>query len=77
MVVPERGSRMPASFTVTSDRYNGGGSLMVWGGISMAGRTDLLLLQQGSMMAQRYRDEVLDVHTSDPMQELSAMTSSY
>ena len=33
---------------------------MVWGGISMAGRTDLLILQ-GTMTGQRYRDEVLDV----------------
>jgi transposase len=55
------GDRYQDACIVQHDRY-GGGSLMVWGGISMAGRTDLLVLQQGSMTAQRYRDEVIDVH---------------
>ena len=35
---------------------------MIWGVISMARTTDLLLLHQGSMIAHRYRDEFLDVH---------------
>ena len=32
---------------------------MVWGGISMQGKTDLLVMENGTMNAVRYRDEVL------------------
>ena len=40
------------------DRF-GGGSVMVWGGISMTGKTDLHVIA-GNLTAIRYRDEVLD-----------------
>ena len=36
----------------------GGGSVMVWGGISAVGKTPLIVIN-GNMTAQRYRDEVL------------------
>jgi len=36
--------------------------MMVWGGISMQGKTDLYILPDGSMTAGRYRDEILDVY---------------
>lgn len=36
----------------------GGGSVMVWGGISAVGKTPLIVID-GNMTAQRYRDEVL------------------
>ena len=39
------------------DRY-GGGSVMVWGGIHLRGRTPLHLVQ-GNLTAVRYRDEIL------------------
>lgn len=32
---------------------------MVWGGISLEGRTDLHVLNQGTLTAVRYRDEIL------------------
>ncbi|GFU55137.1 transposable element Tcb2 transposase [Trichonephila clavipes] len=37
-----------------------GGSIMVWAGISLGYRTDLHIFKQGSVMAVRYRDEVLE-----------------
>ena len=43
------------------NRY-GGGSIMVWGGISLRGRTELRVINNGTRTAQRYRDEILDVH---------------
>ena len=36
----------------------GGGSVMVWGGISTAGKTELVVID-GNLTAQRYRDEIL------------------
>ncbi|KAI4896799.1 hypothetical protein NFI96_026708 [Prochilodus magdalenae] len=40
------------------DRF-GGGSVMVWGGISLEGRTDLYKLDNGTLTAIRHRDEIL------------------
>ena len=40
------------------DRF-GGGSVMVWGGISITGKTDLHVIA-GNLTGIRYRDEVLD-----------------
>ena len=40
------------------DRY-GGGSIMVWGGICLSGRTDLYVFDQGTLTAMRYRDDIL------------------
>ncbi|KAJ8349887.1 hypothetical protein SKAU_G00250170 [Synaphobranchus kaupii] len=37
----------------------GGGSVMVWGGISLEGRTNLHVLANGTLTAVRYRDEIL------------------
>uniref|UniRef100_A0A672S910 Transposase Tc1-like domain-containing protein n=1 Tax=Sinocyclocheilus grahami TaxID=75366 RepID=A0A672S910_SINGR len=37
----------------------GGSSVMVWGGISMCGRTELVIIENGSLTGQRYRDEIL------------------
>ena len=44
---------------IQHDRF-GGGSVMVPGGISMEGRTDLYRLENGSLTAIRYRDEILE-----------------
>ena len=38
----------------------GGGSVMVWGGISYDGSTDLYVIRHGSLIAIRYRDEIRD-----------------
>uniref|UniRef100_A0A3Q3KSR0 Tc1-like transposase DDE domain-containing protein n=1 Tax=Labrus bergylta TaxID=56723 RepID=A0A3Q3KSR0_9LABR len=36
----------------------GGGSVMVWGGISLTGKTRLVFIR-GNLNAERYRDEIL------------------
>ena len=43
------------------DRY-GGGSVMVWAGISAQGKTDLHISNNGTLTAERYIYEILDVH---------------
>ena len=55
------GVRFHTANIAEHDRY-GGGSIMVWGGISWDGRTDLIVLDRGTLTAQRYRDEILNTH---------------
>jgi len=44
-----------------TDRYGGGASVMVWGGISGCYRTDLAVIQ-GNLTGVRYRDQILAQH---------------
>ncbi|KAI3361186.1 hypothetical protein L3Q82_013382 [Scortum barcoo] len=53
-----RGERSAACSILQHDRF-GSGSLMVWGGISLGGRSSLHVLARGSLTAIRYRDEIL------------------
>uniref|UniRef100_A0A673XQW3 Transposase Tc1-like domain-containing protein n=1 Tax=Salmo trutta TaxID=8032 RepID=A0A673XQW3_SALTR len=53
-----RGERSAACNILQHDRF-GGGSVMVWGGISLGGRTALHVLARGSLTAIRYRNEIL------------------
>lgn len=53
-----RGERYAQCNIVQHDPF-GGGSIMVWGGVSLDGRTELIPIRRGTMTAQRYRDEVL------------------
>uniref|UniRef100_A0AAR2IPX8 Transposase Tc1-like domain-containing protein n=1 Tax=Pygocentrus nattereri TaxID=42514 RepID=A0AAR2IPX8_PYGNA len=53
-----RGERSAACNILQHDR-SGSGSVMVWGGISLEGRTALHVLTRGSLTAIRYRDEIL------------------
>uniref|UniRef100_A0A8C7F5Z9 Transposase n=1 Tax=Oncorhynchus kisutch TaxID=8019 RepID=A0A8C7F5Z9_ONCKI len=53
-----RGECSAACNILQHDRF-GGGSVMVWGGISLGGRTALHVLARGSLTAIRYRDEIL------------------
>lgn len=55
------GERLLPQHVSQYDRY-GGGSVMVWAGISAAGRTDIQFVENGSMNARRYIDEVLAAH---------------
>ena len=43
------------------DRF-GGGSVMVWAGISAQGKTDLNVIDNGTLTALRYVNEILDVY---------------
>ncbi|KAL0204673.1 hypothetical protein M9458_002691, partial [Cirrhinus mrigala] len=53
-----RGECSAACNILQHDRF-GSGSVMVWGGISLEGRTALHVLARGSLTAIRYRDEIL------------------
>ena len=52
-----RGERYANCNVVEHDRY-GGGSVMVWGGVSVRSRTDLIVVD-GNLTSQRYIDEIL------------------
>ncbi|GFV89519.1 transposable element Tcb2 transposase [Trichonephila clavipes] len=54
----DRGSRNNPSFVHESVRFGGGG-VLVFGGISIDGRTDLYIIRDGPLTARRYRDEIL------------------
>ncbi|GFU81120.1 transposable element Tcb2 transposase [Trichonephila clavipes] len=54
----DRGSRNNPAFVHVSVRFGGAGVLM-YGGISIDGRTDLYIIRDGPLTARRYRDEIL------------------
>ncbi|GFV79406.1 SPRY domain-containing protein 3 [Trichonephila clavipes] len=54
----DRGSRNNPAFVHESVRFGGRG-VLVYGGISIDGRTDLYIIQGGPLTARRYRDEIL------------------
>jgi hypothetical protein len=55
------GERFSDACIHESDRF-GGPNVMVWGGISLSGRTELVILNQGTVIAQRYIEEVIRPH---------------
>ncbi|GFW19265.1 transposable element Tcb2 transposase [Trichonephila clavipes] len=54
----DRGSRNNPAFVHKSVRFGGGG-VLVYGGISIDGRTDLFYIRDGPLTARRYRGEIL------------------
>ncbi|GFW92629.1 transposable element Tcb2 transposase [Trichonephila clavipes] len=54
----DNGSRNNPAFVHESVRF-GGGRVLVYGGISIEGRTDLYIVRDGPLTALRYRDEIL------------------
>ena len=56
-----RGERFLDATISEHDRYDGG-SIMVWAGISIGGRTDLHIVMRGMQTYVRYRDDILDVY---------------
>lgn len=58
--------RFSDSCVMRHDRY-GGGSVMVWAGITAHGRTDLVFID-GTLSAQKYRQEILGRHVVPFMQ---------
>jgi hypothetical protein len=52
-----RGERFSDACVLETDRF-GGGSVMIWGGISHVERTDIKIID-GNLNAARYRDEIL------------------
>ncbi|GFX53762.1 transposable element Tcb2 transposase [Trichonephila clavipes] len=54
----DRGSRNKPEFVHESVRFGGGG-VLVYGGISLDGRTDLYIIRDGPLTTRRYRDEII------------------
>ncbi|GFV56826.1 transposable element Tcb2 transposase [Trichonephila clavipes] len=54
----DRGSRNNPAFVHGSVGFGGGG-MLVYGGISIDGRTDIYIIRDGPLTARRYRDEIL------------------
>ncbi|GFU73415.1 transposable element Tcb2 transposase [Trichonephila clavipes] len=54
----DRGSKNKPAFVSESVRFGGEG-VLVYGGISIDGRTDLSIIRDGPLTACRYRDEIL------------------
>lgn len=54
-----QGERFSDCCIAEHDRF-GGGSVMAWGGISYDGRTDLYVINNGTLTGLRYRDEILE-----------------
>ena len=55
-----RGERYADCNIIQHDQF-GGGSVIVWAGISLDGSTDLHVLANGTLTAVRYQDEILRV----------------
>ncbi|GFV79071.1 transposable element Tcb2 transposase [Trichonephila clavipes] len=53
----DRGSRNNHAFVHESVRFGGGG-VLVYGGISIDGHTDLYIMRDGPLTTRRYRDEI-------------------
>ena len=60
-VYPRLGERYSDACVREVDRFGGGGSVMVWGGISHGVKTPLVVIQ-GTLTAVRHRDQVLMPH---------------
>ncbi|GFX66978.1 transposable element Tcb2 transposase [Trichonephila clavipes] len=54
----DRGSRNNPAIVHESVRFGGGG-VLVYGGISIDGHTDLYIIRDGPLTARRYRDEII------------------
>ncbi|GFV33805.1 transposable element Tcb2 transposase [Trichonephila clavipes] len=54
----DRGSRNNPAFVHERVTFGGGG-VLVYGGISIDGRTDLYIIRDGPLTVRRYRDEIL------------------
>ena len=61
MIWREPGTRYQPSNIRERDAY-GRGSVCVWGGISLGGRTDLHVFPRGTVNAHVYRDDILDAY---------------
>ncbi|GFS70835.1 transposable element Tcb2 transposase [Trichonephila clavipes] len=53
-----RGSRNNPTFVHESVRFGGGG-VLVYGGISIDGRTVLYMIREGHLTARQHRDEII------------------
>ena len=59
-VYRRRNERYTEACTLEWDPFGGGGSVMVWGGVSQQHRTELVIA--GNLNAVRYREDMLLPH---------------
>ncbi|GFU68956.1 transposable element Tcb2 transposase [Trichonephila clavipes] len=71
----DRGSRNNPAFVHKSVRFGGGG-VLVYGGISIDGRTDFYIIRDGPLTARRYREEILRPKGGDPQTYCSPLRCS-
>ena len=67
-----RNVRYTESCTLERDRFGGGGSVMVWGGVSQHHRTELFIA--GNLKAVRFREDILLPHVVPFLQAHPDMT---
>uniref|UniRef100_A0AAZ3PVF4 Tc1-like transposase DDE domain-containing protein n=1 Tax=Oncorhynchus tshawytscha TaxID=74940 RepID=A0AAZ3PVF4_ONCTS len=72
-VYRRRNERYTETCTLERDRFGGGGSVMVWGGISQHHRTELFVTA-GNLNAVRYREDILLPHVVPFLQAHPDMT---
>lgn len=68
-----QGERCASACISETDRFGGGASLMVWGGITGSHRTELVIIQ-GNLTGARYRDEILGPHVLPFMRQHPQIT---
>ncbi|GFW51701.1 transposable element Tc1 transposase [Trichonephila clavipes] len=61
LVWRDRGTRNNPAFVRERSQYRRSG-WMIWGGISIGGRTDLHIIRNGTLTGRRYADEILRPH---------------
>ncbi|GFX21513.1 transposable element Tcb2 transposase [Trichonephila clavipes] len=61
LVWRDRGTRNNPAFVHERSQYRRAG-WMVWGGISIGGRTDLHIIRNGTLIGRRYADKILRPH---------------
>ena len=72
-VYRRRNERYTEACTMERDRFGGGGSVMVWGGVSQHHRTELVVIA-GNLNAVRYRDDIPLPHVVPFLQAHPDMT---
>uniref|UniRef100_A0A8K9XXR5 Tc1-like transposase DDE domain-containing protein n=1 Tax=Oncorhynchus mykiss TaxID=8022 RepID=A0A8K9XXR5_ONCMY len=72
-VYRQRNERYTEACTLGWDRFGGGGSVMVWGGVSQHHRTELVIIA-GNLNAVRYREDILLPHVVTFLQAHPDMT---
>lgn len=68
-----RNERYTEACTLERDRFGGGGSVMVWGGVSQHHRTELVVIA-GNLNTVRYREDILLPHVVPFLQAHPDMT---
>uniref|UniRef100_A0A674E0K0 Tc1-like transposase DDE domain-containing protein n=1 Tax=Salmo trutta TaxID=8032 RepID=A0A674E0K0_SALTR len=68
-----RSERYTEACTLEWDRFGGGGSVMIWGGVSKHHRTELVVIA-GNLNAVRYREDILLPHVVPFLQAHPDMT---